>query len=126
MEIIEAINERNRDKKVFPSVFFFSKTYPALSKNKVELSEGMSLDVNAFPNPSLGVFTFTIKTKKPESKLVSWQVIDISGKLVEEGLFADFNGNAKKELDLTPNGAGVYLLKIVHSNQVFTERLVVN
>lgn len=126
LEIIKAINERNKGKKVFPSITVFIKTYSAQCKIMKNNSDAVKLDLSVFPNPSLGDFNFTLKADNPESNIIVWQVIDISGKLVKEGSLNDFNGNARQELNLTEKGAGVYLLKVIHNNQVFTERLIVN
>ena len=80
----------------------------------------MKLDLSVFPNPSLGDFNCTIKAENPESNKIVWQVIDIAGNLVKVASLNDFNRNARQELNLTEKGAGVYLLKVMHNNQVFT------
>jgi|TARA_B110000902_G_C13975115_1_gene462693 hypothetical protein len=53
-------------------------------------------------------------------------VIDITGKLIIEGQVNDFEGNTTQKLNVTDQGAGVYLLRVVNNNEVYTERLVVN
>ena len=125
LEIIEAINLRNKGKKRFPFVTVYIKTYPALSKNVVTPKPELNLELNAFPNPSLGEFKFTFKSDD-EAKKVSWQVIDISGKLISEGNLENFGGTTTQKLNLTAQGAGVYLLRVIHNKSVVTERLVIN
>ena len=83
------------------------------------------MQIKAFPNPSLGEFQFTLSTKEDKSLGGMWQVIDISGKIVKEGNLGQFEKQVTQSIDLSPQGAGVYLLKVVSNNQLFTERLVV-
>ena len=125
LAIIEAIDARNAGKKRYPSVTVYIKTYTKPETSKKEIAPKLSVDLKAFPNPSLGEFQFTLKTDKTQSKSVVWQVIDISGKLVIEGNVADFEGTTTKSLNLTNQGTGVYLLKVVYDNKLFTEKLVV-
>ena len=42
------------------------------------------------------------------------------------GQVNDFEGNTTQKLNVTDQGAGVYLLRVVNNNEVYTERLVVN
>ncbi len=125
LEIIEAIDARNAGKRFYPFITVYIKTYTSKSNDKTVTPTKLKVELKAFPNPSLGQFQFTIKTEKAKSKSVVWQVIDISGKLIKEGNVADFEGATTQSMDLTQQGAGVYLLKVVYDNQVFTERLVV-
>ncbi|MGB1041021.1 MAG: PDZ domain-containing protein [Flavobacteriales bacterium] len=124
LEIIDAINERNKGKKRFPFVTVYIKTYPAPSKNVITPKPELNLELKAFPNPSLGEFKFTFKSDDA-TKNVSWQVIDISGKIISDGNIADFEGTTTKDLNLTAQAAGVYLLRVVHNKSIVTERLVI-
>lgn len=126
LEIIEAIDKKNAGKKSYPSITMYIRTYTEPKKIDKESSNNLKAKLNVYPNPSLGEFQFTLNTEEVQSKTVVWQVIDITGKLVSEGSIADFEGATKQEMNLTPQGAGVYLLKVVYDKQVFTERLVVN
>ncbi len=125
LEIIAAINKRNEGKKIFPTITVYIKTYPADKKRKFEKPPQSSMQIQAFPNPSLGEFQFTLSTKEDKSLDGMWQVIDISGKIVKEGNLGQFEKQVTQSIDLSPQGAGVYLLKVVSNNKLFTERLVV-
>ena len=125
LEIIKAIEARNAGKKLYPSITVYVKTYTKPSKKVLNKTNNLNVDLKVFPNPSLGQFQFTLKIDEAKSKSVAWQVIDISGKLIKEGNVADFEGTATQAMDLTQQRTGVYLLKVVYENQMFTERLVV-
>jgi hypothetical protein len=123
LEIIEAIEARNAGKRYFPSVTVYIKTYTEPSKTKVNTN--LNVELKAFPNPSLGEFQFSLNMDESTSKDLSWQVFDVTGKKITEGNLNEFSGVTTQKLDLTNQGAGVYLLRVINDKQVMTERLVV-
>lgn len=125
LEIIEAIDLRNVGKRFYPSITVYIKTYTEPTKMPVVPAKSNS-ELSVYPNPSLGEFNFNFKVDKSSDSKVSWQVIDITGKLILEGQLNDFEGNTLQKLNVTEQGAGVYLLRVVNNNEVYTERLVVN
>lgn len=125
LEIIEAINKRNEGKQFYPSITVYIKTYTEPSKMPVVPTK-LNSQLSVYPNPSLGEFNFSFKVEKSLDKAVTWQVIDITGKLISQGNLNDFEGNTTQKLNITEQGAGVYLLRVVNNNEVFTERLVIN
>ncbi len=125
LEIIEAIDLRNAGKRFYPSITVYIKTYTEPTKMPVAPTKANS-ELSVYPNPSLGEFNFNFKVDKASDNKISWQVIDITGKLIVEGQLNDFEGNTTQKLNVTDQGAGVYLLRVVNNNEVYTERLVVN
>jgi len=125
LEIIEAIDLRNAGKRFYPSITVYIKTYTEPTKVPVVPTKPNS-ELSVYPNPSLGEFNFNFKVDKSTDNEVSWQVIDITGKLIVEGQLNDFEGATTQKLIVTDQGAGVYLLRVVNNNEVYTERLVVN
>lgn len=125
MEIIEAIDVRNAGKRFYPSITVYIKTYAVSTKIKKKVSPQLNVELKAFPNPSLGVFKFTFKLDNSNNKNVTWEVIDIKGKKVVSHSLHDFEGNTTQSIDLTAQSAGVYLLKVIHNDHIYTEKLVV-
>jgi hypothetical protein len=123
LEIIEAIEARNAGKRYFPSVTVYIKTYTEPSKTKVNTN--LNVELKAFPNPSLGEFQFSLNMDESISKDLSWQVFDVTGKKITAGNLNEFSGVTTQKLDLTKQGAGVYLLRVINGKQIMTERLVV-
>ncbi|MDB4088167.1 PDZ domain-containing protein [Flavobacteriales bacterium] len=123
LDIIEFINKRNAGKSKFPPVTVYVRNYPEHSKLKENTSLNSELVV--FPNPSLGQFQFSLDMEDPKSKNLSWQVFDVTGKKITEGNLNEFSGKTNQKLDLTTQGAGVYLLRITNDKEVMTERLVI-
>lgn len=125
MEIIEAIDARNAGKRFYPSITVYIKTYAASTKIKKNINPQLNVELKAFPNPSLGMFKFTFKLDNSANKNVTWEVIDIKGKKVASHSLNNFEGNITQSIDLTAQSAGVYLLKVIHNNELYTEKLVV-
>lgn len=125
MEIIEAIDARNAGKRFYPSITVYIKTYAASTKIKKNINPQLNVELKAFPNPSLGMFKFTFKLDNSANKNVTWEVIDIKGKKVVSHSLNNFEGNITQSIDLTAQSAGVYLLKVIHNNELYTEKLVV-
>ena len=109
LEIIEAINKRNEGKKIFPTITVYIKTYSADRNQKFVKPLQSSMQIQAFPHPSLGEFQFTLSTKEEKSLGRMWQVIDIAGKIVSEGNLGQFEKKVTSSIDMSPQGAGVYL-----------------
>lgn len=123
LEIIDVLIQRNAGKRYFPSITVYIKTYPEKSKIKVESNNNSKLTV--YPNPSLGMFKFSLNMKESKSKALSWQIFDITGKNIMDGNINNFSGTTTQEFDLTNQDAGVYLLRIVNDKEVMTERLII-
>ncbi len=127
MDIIEAIDARNAGKKFYPSITVYIKTYtePVKVESTPNTNTILNAELKAYPNPSLGQFQFSLKMDEPTSKQLSWQVFDVTGKKITEGKLNEFSGVTTQKLDLTNQGAGVYLLRVINDKQVMTERLIV-
>lgn len=123
LEIIESIEARNAGKRYFPRVTVFIKTYTEPLNS--EVNKNLNAELIAFPNPSLGEFQFSLNMDESTTKNLSWQVFDVTGKKIIEGNLNEFSGVTTQKLDLTNQGAGVYLLRVINDKQVMTERLVV-
>jgi len=50
-----------------------------------------------------------LSTKEEKSLGRMWQVIDIAGKIVSEGNLGQFEKKVTSSIDMSPQGAGVYL-----------------
>lgn len=96
-------------KKIFPTITVYIKTYPADRNQKFVKPLQSSMQIQAFPHPSLGEFQFTLSTKEEKSLGRMWQVIDIAGKIVSEGNLGQFEKKVTPSIDMSPQGAGVYL-----------------
>lgn len=86
-----------------------------------ELEAGINL-LEAFPNPSAGIFTVNLELAKTDD--LKLEVYDLSGRM----LFADQASRVseyRKEINLSAQSAGMYLLRVQTSEGVAHRRLIV-
>ncbi|NND94123.1 MAG: T9SS type A sorting domain-containing protein [Flavobacteriales bacterium] len=103
--------------KIFNTPAFDPETgifIPDLPKSQSERMEGISL----YPNPSSGMVFIDKKGK--ESSQMHIQVLDLSGRIINESLSKE----SLEKVDLSNLPKGIYSLRIRNEGQVHTERLV--
>ena len=86
-------------------------------------SKNIEVDKNGFniyPQPSNGIFNFDFTHIIPSQ--FSIEIYDIKGKKIKNQ-----NINIKRGIiDLTGNSSGVYFVKIIYDNSIFTVKLILN
>lgn len=86
--------------------------------NKTEWStSGFSV----FPNPSGGVITLSFDLT--EDVAVQYQVVDMRGSVITDGLLDETAGNYQVQLDLSAQPSGMYFVRFISDNEVVTERI---
>lgn len=85
-----------------------------LSVNKLKFS----------PNPNDGKFDLSFKLD--EKQPVEIKIFDIQGREVYNEISSNFNGRYTKNIDISENGEGVYLLQIIQGEKVSTSKIVIN
>ncbi len=91
----------------------------------VDVDEAHSLDyadLNVYPNPGKGAFSYSLKLK--EGGELSVTVLDQSGKQIIKQLIKNDTGAYKGTLDLEKSPNGTYLLLFKQGDKVFTEKLI--
>lgn len=89
-----------------------------VSSNDLEFD----FDINVFPNPSSGLFFVAVSDLKVQEE-ISLEVVDLTGKVISTSSLAG-SSNFVEKINLDKNASGVYLLKIVMSDQVQLIRLI--
>jgi len=75
------------------------------------------------PNPSNGLFT--LKFSLITTDKIQIKIFDINGKEVYSETLKDFNGSYARDIDISANGPGTYILKIIQSKKSVSKKIVV-
>lgn len=87
-----------------------------------EQEDGLGIAV--FPNPSDGSFKLTMQTNTPQK--ASIQIIDQNGKEVYGQEEITVNGKLTRDMDLNQLAGGVYFLKIISEDDLYTRKIIIN
>ena len=80
--------------------------------------------LTVFPNPSTGVFTFTLLQDKG-SKSVSLSVVNELGQVVVTNTYSEGPASFTKKLDLSSLAKGVYFLKTATDKSTLYNKVVI-
>ena len=103
------------------SVSKIKKWRNATSRNGIDLMDEVS--VNAYPNPSEGLFTIAIDADEPETYTV--KVTDLQGREIWPEIKDIGEGEQQFEINITGKAKGVYLLLLGTGESSKTFRLIV-
>ncbi len=77
---------------------------------------------NCFPNPNQGKFTLSFDA--PAELPTSVRISDLSGREIYREDLVRIEGNYTKELDISNNTEGIYLLQIVQGDKILVKKLL--
>lgn len=77
-----------------------------------------------YPNPTKGVFTFSMKDEKSDTVVL--RLMDINGQLIDDVTFTNFGTELRKDYDISGLAKGVYYLHIVKDNHSIMKRVILN
>ncbi len=102
------------EKNVDDGVFF------QLQTNELEADLGSK--INTYPNPSNGFFTLSL----PENlDVLSIEVYDFTGRLVFVDKGKVYTKPLKREVDLSANSSGSYILVVRTNSHVYNQKLII-
>ena len=79
--------------------------------------------VSVVPNPSEGIFEVIIDGKLNGLELM---ISDLNGRMIYQDHFNNSsNGISRHLVDLSKMSKGIYLLKLVHENKVYSEKIII-
>lgn len=90
-----------------------------ISKNELVVD-----DLTFSPNPNNGKFDLKFKTNN-KKKPVSVKIFDLQGKEVYNETISKFSGNYSKNIDISENGKGTYILQILQDDKAKTSKVVI-
>jgi hypothetical protein len=79
-------------------------------------------NMNFYPNPNNGRFTLDFNLKDKGDTDI--QVMNLEGRSVYSETLKDFNGNYKKEIDISSNPKGVYFVKVKQGEHSRLKKIV--
>jgi hypothetical protein len=94
-------------------------TSNCITVNKLYVNELNTSQIEIYPNPNNGIFTIKIDKNKESIYVELWTML---GQKVEERIIEN---NLTNVLDFSKLPKGVYLLKINHQNQIFTQKIII-
>ncbi|HAP01154.1 MAG TPA: hypothetical protein DCQ93_04440 [Bacteroidetes bacterium] len=85
--------------------------------------QSFTSDVDVFPNPADGTVNVHFSGAKTNS--ISIKVTDISGKVVFEKNYGEFNGQLEEKVDLTNEAKGIYMVQVITERESYNSKIVV-
>lgn len=96
-------------------------------KEKTQPKEDRSLKIDQlqfFPRPNNGVFTLAFDlAQQGDTQL---RIVDIQGKEVYQETLQDFTGHYEKQMDLSSEPAGTYILSITQNGKRLAEKVIIH
>jgi len=94
-------------------------TSNCVTVNKLYLNELNTSKIEVYPNPNNGIFTIKLVDIDKYNLIEIWSML---GQKLDERMIENSQSIV---LDLSKHPKGVYLLKINHQNQVFTQKIII-
>lgn len=97
-----------------------------LKKKAPKSAEKNNLELNRlafYPNPNDGMFH--LKFQAEETGDLQVRVYDLAGKTVFKEDVKDFSGNFEREIDLSGESSGTYLLQVIQNGKALNKKIVV-
>lgn len=94
-----------------------------LSITSITDVKGRDLKVDVFPNPTKGMFSVSLNGTTAVQTEVA--VYDMQGRRVKTGIMQNNGATMSSIIDLSSNGSGIYIVKVVSGTQTSTHKLVV-
>lgn len=79
-------------------------------------------ELNFYPNPNSGKFTLDFGLETDEKTQV--KIFDLSGKEIYTEKVKNFEGHYSKEIDISKNNPGTYILQIVQGNKILSKKII--
>jgi hypothetical protein len=97
------------------------------SVNGSEVTTGLEdiiplADVNLFPNPFVDQIELQMEVKESANALMS--ITDINGKLILQRELQLTSGQFTERIDMSNYASGVYLLNIIHEQEVLSKKII--
>lgn len=89
----------------------------------VGVEDGLSAQVDVYPNPNQG--SFNLSFESTVSKDAKVEVLDLYGRTVYVQELENINGTVNQRIDLGDQAAGTYFLRVISGDQVMTRRIIV-
>lgn len=108
----------------FDWTYYDSKIQKANSEDLIQLNDPKTFQISSiYPNPFNPETTMRIEI--PEDGFVSYQVIDLQGKVVfEKPEFIAKKGYLSTRINMEHYSSGLYFIRIVYNNQITTGKLL--
>lgn len=81
------------------------------------ITNTISEEIKIYPNPSSGTVTIELETVQVPAKI---QVTDLQGRVV----LSDQINNHRKQINLSNESPGIFLIKVFNEDEIFTKKLI--
>ncbi len=75
-----------------------------------------------YPNPTTGPLTIVYISDNQQP--VTYQVLDVYGRLIKQGSYENQLGSSKRRLDLTDLNVGSYIIRLQNQSLILTEKVI--
>ncbi len=87
------------------------------------IEEENSALVNVYPNPSEGIFQFTLTNTT--SADVKVEIMDVAGRIIYSQLYGNASAGLNTTIDITGNASGLYLMKVIAGEFIQTQSIII-
>lgn len=91
--------------------------FPGLDARELDLEE-----LSYYPNPNAGKFTLAFKANKKPTEI---KITSLDGKEVYTEKLQSFEGSYQKEIDLSGQQPGIYLLQVLQGKRALNKKIVI-
>jgi hypothetical protein len=116
--------EIERDESLSLTISDIEKSGVSLQEASFSLKNDLTpVQLNYYPNPSSG--SFNLKFDLADKGAVSVKVLDILGNEVYNDMINDFEGKYNKQLDLSGQKKGVYVLQVLQARKALSRKILI-
>jgi hypothetical protein len=96
-------------------------------KDGLTSGENLYSQLSVYPNPNDGHFTVDLQLNAETTSAATIEVVNFLGQVIFEKKSSVVNGQLRDDLNIKDElPAGIFLLKVIMKESVFTQQLVVN
>lgn len=115
--------EKTIEEEVGIEVIVIEEEAPLLEEGKEENTLSLRT-MDLFPNPNNGAFTVRFEPEQSGPTIIT--VLDINGRTVYKIELENVEGLYEQEINLGEDVNGIYFLKIMQGENVWTEQIIIN
>ncbi len=106
-------------KKLTPDFDCSAKNVPILNPDKIsELEDNQKIKIVLYPNPTSG--KFKISVLKDFHNGIQMEIVNLSGSII----YTQKLNSKKTEINIENQPAGIYIIKIISNNKVYTSKIM--
>jgi hypothetical protein len=122
---VDAKDEKGKRVVIIKKMTSDKKNSKRITKEdkKIDPNELSVEELSYSPNPNNGKFDLRFKLNK--KKPVEVKIFDIQGKVIYQEMVDDFSGEYSNSIDISENGEGIYIMRIIQNKKSLTNKIII-